>query len=125
MIQIQPYNLTVRYSPGSDIPLPDTLSRLHLFDTDEMLQADIEVFVHTIINRLPISHPKLQEIKDKTKSDVHLKQLKTTLKEGRTSLRNRRHPEIRLYRNIMHELSAFDGMLLKGPQIIIPVCLLK
>ncbi|KAK2708237.1 hypothetical protein QYM36_013989 [Artemia franciscana] len=67
---VQPDDLTVLFLPGSNIPVPDAFSRLHFPDRDETLHADIEVFVHTVVNDLPVSHTKLQEIKDKTKSDL-------------------------------------------------------
>ncbi|KAK2705876.1 hypothetical protein QYM36_016028 [Artemia franciscana] len=51
---IQPYDIEVHYSPGSDIPVPDALSRLHLPDVDTKMQNDIEVFVHTVMKSLPL-----------------------------------------------------------------------
>ena len=124
MIKIQPYDLTVHYLPGSNIPVPDVLSQLHLPNTDRMMHANIKVFVHTIANHMPLSHAILQETKDKTKLGLQLKQLETTIQEGWPSLQNQCRPNIRSCWNIQHELSAFDGMLFKCPQIIIPACLL-
>ncbi|KAK2709550.1 hypothetical protein QYM36_013276 [Artemia franciscana] len=54
MIQIQPYNIKVHYSLGSDIPVPDALSQLHLPDVDTKMQNDIKVFVHTVMKSLPL-----------------------------------------------------------------------
>ncbi|KAK2701516.1 hypothetical protein QYM36_019838, partial [Artemia franciscana] len=38
LLQIQPYDLTVIFRPGKEIPVPDTLSRLYLQSQDESLQ---------------------------------------------------------------------------------------
>ncbi|KAK2715637.1 hypothetical protein QYM36_010270 [Artemia franciscana] len=41
MIQIQPYDLSVPYSPSPDIPVAEALSCLHLPDINEELHPDI------------------------------------------------------------------------------------
>ncbi|KAK2718375.1 hypothetical protein QYM36_005624, partial [Artemia franciscana] len=38
LLQIQPYDLTVIFQPGKEIPVPDTLSRLYLQSQDEKLK---------------------------------------------------------------------------------------
>ncbi|KAK2719301.1 hypothetical protein QYM36_004948 [Artemia franciscana] len=38
LLQIQPYDLTVIFRPGKEIPVPDTLSRLYLQSQDEKLK---------------------------------------------------------------------------------------
>ncbi|KAK2716625.1 hypothetical protein QYM36_006937 [Artemia franciscana] len=43
MLAIQPYDIKLRYKPGKTIPVADTLSRLHLADTDIESQVDIEI----------------------------------------------------------------------------------
>ncbi|KAK2725573.1 hypothetical protein QYM36_000166 [Artemia franciscana] len=53
MIQTLPYDLEVIYSPGSDIPVADALSRLHLPNTDLQMQRDIEAYVHSVMKTLP------------------------------------------------------------------------
>ena len=63
MVQIQPYDLLVCYSPNPDIPVAHAFSCLHLPKIDKELHADIEVFLHAITNFLPVSDAKIQEIK--------------------------------------------------------------
>ncbi|KAK2709159.1 hypothetical protein QYM36_012977 [Artemia franciscana] len=82
MIQIQPYDIKVHYSPGSDIPVPDALSRLHLPDVDTKMQNDIEVFVHTVMKSLPVSDSKLDEIRRETEKDTQLKAVKELILKG-------------------------------------------
>ncbi|KAK2711196.1 hypothetical protein QYM36_012393, partial [Artemia franciscana] len=45
MMYIQPYDLTFKYRTGTEIPVADALSRLHLPDIDEELHKEIEIFV--------------------------------------------------------------------------------
>ena len=82
MIQIQSYNIKVHYSPGSDIPVPDALSQLHLPDVDTKMQNDIEVFVHTVMKSLPVSDSKLDEIRRKTEKGTQLKAVKELIVKG-------------------------------------------
>ncbi|KAK2701669.1 hypothetical protein QYM36_019687, partial [Artemia franciscana] len=55
MLQLQPYDLHLRFRPGSKIPIADALSRLHLPDIDEKLAKEIDVYVHQISRHLPLS----------------------------------------------------------------------
>ncbi|KAK2727842.1 hypothetical protein QYM36_008354 [Artemia franciscana] len=43
MLAIQPYDIKLRYKPGKTIPVADTLSCLHLADTDIESQVDMEI----------------------------------------------------------------------------------
>ena len=120
MIQIQPYDLEVRYSPGAEIPIPDALSRLHLPDMDTQLQNDIEVYVHTVMKSLPVSDSKLEEIRHETRQDAQLATLTSLVHDGWPSKRQSCPMEVLAFWNIQHELSVHDGLLLKGQRIIIP-----
>ncbi|KAK2721685.1 hypothetical protein QYM36_003854 [Artemia franciscana] len=93
MIQIQPYDIEVHYSPGSDIPVPDALSQLHLPDFDTKMQNDIEVFVHTVIKSLPVSDFKLDEIRRETEKDTQLKAVKELILKGWPSTRQSKEQE--------------------------------
>ncbi|KAK2725576.1 hypothetical protein QYM36_000169 [Artemia franciscana] len=93
MIQIQPYNIEVHYSLGSDIPVPDALSRLHLPDVDTKMQNDIKVFVHTVMKSLPVSDSKLDEIRRETEKDTQLKAVKELILKGWPSTRQSKEQE--------------------------------
>ncbi|KAK2718380.1 hypothetical protein QYM36_005628 [Artemia franciscana] len=90
MIQIQPYDIEVDYSPGSDILVPDALSRLHLPDVDTKMQNDIEVFVHTVMKSLPVSDSKLDEIRRETEKDTQLKAVKELILKGWPGTRHKK-----------------------------------
>ncbi|KAK2725004.1 hypothetical protein QYM36_001451 [Artemia franciscana] len=47
MLAIQPYDLTFHYRPGKEIPVADTLSRLHLPDVDKEAESEGELAIHT------------------------------------------------------------------------------
>ncbi|KAK2710763.1 hypothetical protein QYM36_012067 [Artemia franciscana] len=56
MLQLQPYDLHLQFRPGSEIPIADAFSRLHLPDIDEKLATEIDVYVHQISRHLPQRH---------------------------------------------------------------------
>ena len=73
LIRLQKYQLRVQYIPGKDLIIADTLSRaLHIPKQDIDLIHDIEIMVHTIVENLPISSERLQELKSSTKTDYEL-----------------------------------------------------
>ncbi|KAK2725150.1 hypothetical protein QYM36_001561 [Artemia franciscana] len=69
LLQIQPYDLTVIFRPGKEIPVPDILSRLYLQSQDESLQKEIESYVHSVMSLTPISPARLLQLKKETLLD--------------------------------------------------------
>ncbi|KAK2706792.1 hypothetical protein QYM36_014732 [Artemia franciscana] len=53
MIQLQPYDITVQYVRGKDLPVADTLSRLHPPHFDEECSLEIEFHVHSVMKSIP------------------------------------------------------------------------
>ncbi|KAJ7340347.1 hypothetical protein OS493_003089 [Desmophyllum pertusum] len=74
---LQKYDLTVRHKPGKEIPVADTLSRLHLSETDNTHEAfDAQVY-------LPVSDQKMSDLQASTASaDPVMQQLIAVIKEG-------------------------------------------
>ena len=82
MLQLQPYDLHLQFRPGSEIPIADTLSRLHLPDIDEKLATEIDVYVHQISRHLPVNDEKILQIQEETSKDSQLRILTKTIHEG-------------------------------------------
>ena len=66
MIQMQRFDIDVRFRPGKQIPVPDTLSRKSVSDTCPALSESLEVQVNFVMSSLPVSDKKLEEIKLQT-----------------------------------------------------------
>ena len=63
--------------------IADTLSRApHIPKQDIDLTDDIEIMVHAIVENLPISSERLQELKSSTKTDCELQAVMKMIKEG-------------------------------------------
>ncbi|KAK2714162.1 hypothetical protein QYM36_008659 [Artemia franciscana] len=80
MLSIQPYSLKFVYKPGSEIPVADTLSRLHTPNLNNENEKQAEVFVHTLFKNLPISDRKMEKIRNATCTE--LQKLSQTILDG-------------------------------------------
>ena len=96
--------------------LADTLSRAYIKGKAESneLEDDLICAVKLVINNLPVSDPKLQEIRSATEQDPTLTKLKNTIQLGWPEKRSQVPQELRDYWNYRDELSEADGIILKG-----------
>ncbi|KAK2722690.1 hypothetical protein QYM36_003019 [Artemia franciscana] len=70
----------LQFRPGSEIPVTDALSRLHLPDINKKLETD--VYVHQIYRHLPISDEKIAQIQEETPKDSQLSVLLKPIHDG-------------------------------------------
>ena len=110
-----------RYNPGKDLFLADTLSRAYVQDHhDKELLDDIEVMVHSVIQEIPASPVKLEEIRRATADCTELQQLRQVVMSGWPVTRKSVPREIEAYWNIRDEITVIDGLLFAGRKLIIP-----
>ena len=57
MLRLQEYDLNVRHKPGKEIPVAETLSRLHLKHTRDTHES-FDAQVHMVMANLPSSDTK-------------------------------------------------------------------
>ena len=101
MMSLQLYNLLVTYVPGNDLFLADTLSRAYVQDHhNKELLDDIEVMVHSVIQEIPASPVKLEEIRRATADCTELQQLRQVVMSGWPVTRKSVPREIEAYWNI-------------------------
>ena len=53
MLRLQKYDLSVHHKPGKDIPVADTLPRLHLSEANNTHEA-FDAQVHLVVANLPV-----------------------------------------------------------------------
>lgn len=77
------YDYTLEYKPGKALVLPDMFSRAPLPETAHgSMEEQIALQVHLLASNLPVSNPKLEEIKEATADDPTLKKLNETVESG-------------------------------------------
>ncbi|KAK2704049.1 hypothetical protein QYM36_017625 [Artemia franciscana] len=80
MLAIQLYDLRFIYRPGQEFPMADTLSRLHMENTDPEEDLQAELHVHNVMKHIPIKDQMVQSIADSTKHDPKMQVLADTIK---------------------------------------------
>ena len=79
---LQRFDIEIKYKPGTELYIPDTLSRAHLSNyksEEETLDLDYQAIA--MISMLPLSDGKLREITEETKKDEMMKELVRVITE--------------------------------------------
>ena len=83
LLSLQRYDIEIKYRPGKELYLADTLSRAHFCNSkleEETLELDYQAI--SMISTLPVSDDKLIEIKEETKKDESMQALVKIINEG-------------------------------------------
>jgi glycerol-3-phosphate cytidylyltransferase-like family protein len=119
LLQLMRYDLNVKYVPGKEMYIADTLSRAYLASNSPP-ELNEQYVIHSVAEMLPISKSRLDEIKMATSDDVVLQAL-IGLCENGWPMHRRSCPEFtRQYWNIRDEIHTHDGLLFVGDRILIP-----
>ena len=122
LLRLQKYDLRVEFTPGSEIPVADTLSRAYLNHQvkPEVREQEIRCHVHSIIKSLPVSMSKLDELKRETAKDENLQKLKLFIREGWPNDKKTVPDAVKPYPTHLYEISEAEGIMLRGSRIIVP-----
>ena len=119
LLCLQQYDVEIRYKPGPEMYLSDTLSRAYLPTTDRSPAEKEAERIHAV-DFLPISQPQLAEIQRETAADPVLQSLTQVILKGWPDKKEDLPIELHPYYNVRDELSAQDGVLFKGLRCLIP-----
>ena len=113
LLQLQRFDITIRYRPGLEMKLVDALSRCPA-------RASPEIKLNMRVDYVAFSRPWIETIKEQLQEDPILATVYQLVQQGWPH--QRRHvPHIaRHYFDFRDELSTDEGLLLKGPCIVIP-----
>ena len=74
---------------------------------------------------MPVSKPKLEEIRGETAKDEPLKDLIEIIKRGWPETKACVSNSTRMYWDVRDELSELNGIILRGERILIPISMRK
>ena len=117
------YDIIIVHKPGKDILVKDCLSRKHIENVkpiEDEFSDKPDVAVRHVFPTLPISDPKLAEIRNRTADDQRMQVLKHVIQTGCTSKRKECSETIMGHGNHRNELMYADGMIFKVDSIVIP-----
>ncbi|CAB4017439.1 transposon Tf2-1 poly [Paramuricea clavata] len=115
LLRLQPYDCIIKYKPGKEMGIADTLSRLSPREGDEI--PGMQVKIHHLVEFLPV---ELQQIKDETAKDGTLQILTEQVMQGWPDSIKKTQQAIKPYWNNRDDISIQEGVLLLGSRIIIP-----
>ena len=116
LLQLQWYDVTIRYRPGKEMLLADALSRCPS-------QASGEIKLDMRVDYIAFSKTWIAKLKDTTREDPILGTVYQLTQQGWPHQRRHTPRMARAYWDFRDQLSTDEGLLLMGPRIVIPSCL--
>ena len=114
LLRLQRYDYEIKYRPGREMVLADSLSRLAKVSQDEEIAMDVK------ISFIQFSYPRVRELREETDLDTELSILKKNIVQGFPEKPRDVHQKIRKYWNFRDELAIEDGIILKGEKVVVP-----
>ena len=117
-MRLQRYDVTVSYARGQNMFLADLLSRAYLPKSPEPENKEFESV--NMASCLPISDPRLEEIRQETQADESMQVLTKVILQGwpddKSSV-----PSVALpYFNQGDELTVQNGLIFRGERVVVP-----
>ena len=116
LLRLQPYDVTIRYRPGKQVPIPDALSRLS--PEEKAPIPGLNVQVHEVCPQFSSGY--LQKIKTETIKDTELIALRNMVWGGWPTTIKKVPSVLRPYWTFRDEITIEDSLCFKGQRIIIP-----
>ena len=113
LLELQRYDVTIKYRPGKEMQLADALSRCPV-------RASQEIKLDMRVDYIAFTKPWIEKLKDSTQRDPILATVYQLTQQGWPHQRRHVPCLARRYWDFRDELSTDDGMFLKGPRLIIP-----
>lgn len=116
------FRFSIAHVPGKDLAIADTLSRAPASGpaaADELFQQEANAFVNIVLQHLPASEQRLEEIKKRQGEDEDYQQLTLFCQSGWPD-KHRLTATMKPYFSVAAELSVENGLLLRGNRIVIP-----
>ena len=113
LLELQPYDITIKYRKGNQMQLADTLSHYPA-------RASQEIKLDMQVDYIAFTKPWTKKLKESTQRDPILGTVYQLTQQGWPH-QQRHVPHLaRRYWDLRDKLSTDDGLLLKGPRLIIP-----
>ena len=113
LLGLQRYDVTIKYRPGKEMQLADALSCC-------LARASQEIKLDMRVDYIAFTKPWTKKLKDSTQRDRILAMVYQLTQQGWPHQRRQVPHLARRYWDFRDKLSTDDGMLLKGPRLIIP-----
>ena len=116
LLQLQKYDMKIKYKPGSEMLLADTLSRCPA-------RYSQEIKLDLCVDYIAFTSAWIETLRETTCEDPVLSTVYQLVQHGWPKERRRVPNVAKYYWDFRDELSTDEGLLLKGPSLIIPAIL--
>ena len=113
VLRLQHYDVIIEYRPGKEMVLADSLSRLSPI-------PDKEIHLEQSIYAVQFTDDKLQQLKLESESDPEVTAIRNIITDGWPDSAKQLPKNLREFWSCRDELSAEDGLVLKGERVLIP-----
>ena len=113
LLELQRYDVIIKYRPGKEMKLAAALSHCPV-------RASQEIKLDMRVDYIAFTKPWIEKLKDSTQRDPILATVYQLTQQGWPHQRRHIPRLARRYWDFRDELSTDDGLLLKGPRLIIP-----
>ena len=118
MMRLSRYDISLKYKPGPQMVLPDTLSRA--FPTADTESSGTFDSINAL-QYLPISDKRVEELCEATDADETMCMLRTVIINGWPENKDLLPDQLRPYYPIRDCLTVQDGIVMKGERLVIPI----
>ncbi|XP_052396170.1 uncharacterized protein K02A2.6-like [Carassius gibelio] len=120
LLRLQRYDIEVKYIPGKDMLLADTLSRSYLPEHASESSVEVEIESINMVQHVNIAEERLQAVREETSKDRKLQTLIRYIQEGWPLNKKDLPSDIAHYYSFQEELSSQSGIVFRGERVVIP-----
>ena len=113
LLELQRYDITIKYHPGAQMQLADALSHC-------LARASPEIKLDTWVNYIAFTKPWIGKLKDSIQREPILGAVYQLTQQGWPHQQRHVPWVAQRYWEFRDELSTDNGLLLKGPRVVIP-----
>ncbi|XP_024876805.1 uncharacterized protein K02A2.6-like, partial [Temnothorax curvispinosus] len=120
-LQLQKYDIDLRYRPGKELVIADALSRAYVKEHNiAEWEEDIDAQVCLITSQINATPKKLEKLVEETNKDDELVELKKVILAGWPKNTKQLPNSVKSYKQYQSELTIADGLVFKGQSLVIP-----
>jgi hypothetical protein len=115
LLDLQIYDLDVRYKPGKEMYISDALSRIKMpNDETKIFTNENEAQVNYLRKHFPISRAKNEQFRIETRKDEGLQIVSRCIKEGWPNSKAKCRLESQAYFGVRSEMVIIDNLVYRG-----------
>ena len=120
LLRLLHYDVEIRYMPGKDLILADTLSRAYPSNVEQQdNDKDLDT-IHVTSDHLHVTEKTLSELQTATAQDHTLTKVIQYVQHGWPEKYQQCEPDVKPYFLIRDELAYQDNIIVKGQRCVIP-----